>query len=207
MLECLSVEIVEVDTVTDNIYLSMFMLRDGIAVGLRDDSKAVEDATGIELSRAQHLELIMKEEIGQASMIQHSTFYIHREGILKVKYLWQRRMSDILHGTNHLCIDDVRLHLGLEVAVAATSTAVIPEANLQRADTEQIANNTKTSYYLRKPCNANILAVFAHLLKGRLVDLAMRECKEIDLVVLSEGTDLIISPKFVALLEGIWKPW
>ena len=127
-------------------------------------------------------------------MIQHPPFHIHREGILKVEYLGQRRMSNILHGANHLCIDDVRLHLSLEVAVAATSTAVIPVANLQRADTEQIAKNTKATSYFRKPCNANILAIFAHLLKGRLVNLAMRECKEIDLVVLGEGTDLIISP-------------
>ena len=64
MLECLSVEIVEVDAITDDIYLGMFMLRDGVAVSFGDDGEAVEDATCVEFSRAQHLELIMKEEIG-----------------------------------------------------------------------------------------------------------------------------------------------
>ena len=199
-------EIVEVDTVRNDLYLAVFLVRDGLGVGLGNDGEGVEDAEGIVFGGAQHLELIVQYAAPEAFRLLHASLGVEGEGILEVHHLLERESGNQGDGADHLVVDDVgREGIG-HLADGAAGTGGVPIAHLEGFGTEVVSQYVEVGRKSAGGHDGNALAVGFEggaLLGGHL---GMRHREEVDFVVLGELDNLVVGTELVTFVEGVWEP-
>lgn len=198
----MSVEVVEVDAVGDDVDFAVFLVGDGFGVDVGDDGEGIEDGEGLVLGGAEHLELVMKEVAPEAVGLFHSTLCIHGEGILEVHDFGERQSGDEGHGADHLVVDHIGLHLAGESLAGALGMLGVPVAHLERFGGETVAEGIEVAGEAVEADDANLAAVGLEDLDVFGEDALVADGEEVDVVVLGELDNLVIGAELVTFLEG-----
>ena len=89
----------------------------------------------------------------------HTTFCVHREGILIVHYFRIGEPGHQGHGAHHLVVDYVGFYLAGKVTADVLRVGGVPIAHLQRFGTKPIADNIYPAYHPIEVHDTYILAV------------------------------------------------
>lgn len=197
-------EIIEVDSVGDDIDFEVHTMRYRHTVGFGDDGEGIEDGEGVVFGRTEHLELVVEGSVTESlASVLHAALHVEREGILEVHHLGARRMGHEGQGAHHLGIDNIGIDFALERLVAAVGFVRSPEAYLQRAYFEQIAEGVIIGGELVKTHHFDIGTELFEMfdMLGRYG--LMGEAEEVYLVVVGQTAQLMISTQLISFFEGI----
>ena len=139
----------------------------------------------------------------QPVRLVHTAFGIHRQGILKVHHLWNRRAAHQCHRTHHLAVKHIGHHLPFELLVAATGLERIPVAYLQRLGVQVVPHYILVIDQAGGMHHPDVAAEWLQLLDMFRQHLGMRHAEKVYLIMFGQLLDLMIGAQLVAFLKRV----